>query len=179
MSIQITSSTEHDAVISALRGDNDPAMVVYFASAQHSLQALSASVRAAFPNAVSIGCSTAGEIVSGSMTTGAIVAMALPGEVVSAAAIAVVEDMKSPLVVSAALDSLAAQMGGPLSELDLDTHVGLILADGLSGAEEAIMEQIGDLTDIPFVGGIFLKVRIQGPGSETANVPRFARQRQE
>jgi hypothetical protein len=44
-------------------------------------------------------------------------------------------------------------MGAPLSELDHDTHVGLIVADGLSGAEEEVMERIRDLTDIPFVGG--------------------------
>jgi hypothetical protein len=44
-------------------------------------------------------------------------------------------------------------MGSPLSKLETRTHVGLILADGLSGAEEAIMEQLCDSTDIPFVGG--------------------------
>jgi hypothetical protein len=110
-------------------------------------------MKAAFPRAASIGCTTAGEISSGKMATCSMVAMALPPEIVSAAATAVVEDLNSPLAVSAALESLSAQMGGPLSELDLDTHVGLIVADGLSGAEEAILERIRDLTDIPFVGG--------------------------
>jgi hypothetical protein len=153
VTIQIASSTERDALISALRGDVDPAVVVYFASTCHSLGALSGSIKAAFPRAASIGCTTAGEILSGRMATCSIVAMALPPEIVSAAASAVVEDLKNPLAVSAALDSLSAQMGGPLSELDTGTHVGLILADGLSGAEEAIMERIRDLTDIPFVGG--------------------------
>ena len=153
MAIQISNSTEQDALISGLRGNVDPAVVVYFASTCHSLAALSASIKAAFPRAASIGCTTAGEISSGRMTTCSMVAMALPPEIVSAAATAVVEDLKSPLAVSAALESLSAQMGGPLSDLDLDTHVGLIVADGLSGAEEAVMERIRDLTDIPFVGG--------------------------
>jgi hypothetical protein len=153
MPIQISSSTNYAALISGLRGNGDPAVVVYFASTCHPLAALSASMKAAFPRATSIGCTTAGEISSGKMTTCSMVAMALPPKVVSAAAIAVVEDLKSPLAVSAALESLAAQMGGPLSELDRDTHVGLILADGLSGAEEVVMERIRDLTDIPFVGG--------------------------
>ena len=153
MAIQISSSTEQDALISGLRGNVDPAVVVYFASTCHSLAALSAAMKAAFPRAASIGCTTAGEISSGKMATCSMVAMALPREIVSAAATAVVEDLKSPLAVSAALESLSAQMGGPLSELDLDTHVGLILADGMSGAEEAIVERIRDLTDIPLVGG--------------------------
>jgi len=152
MATQISSSTDQNALISGLRG-NDPAIVVYFASTCYSLAALSASMKAAFPRAASIGCTTAGEISSGKMATCSMVAMALPPEIVSAASTAVVEDLKSPLAVSAALDSLSAQMGSPLSALDPGTHVGLILADGLSGAEEAIMERIRELTDIPFVGG--------------------------
>jgi hypothetical protein len=153
MAIQIANSTAEDTLISGLRGNVDPAFVVYFASTCHSLAALSASMKAAFPRAASIGCTTAGEITSGKMTTCSMVAMALPPEVVSASATAVVEDLKSPLAVSAALESLSAQMGAPLSKLNLDTHVGLILADGLSGAEEEVLERIRDLTDIPFVGG--------------------------
>jgi hypothetical protein len=153
MTMQIASSTEREALISGLRGCADPAVVVYFASTCHPLAALSASVKAAFPHAASIGCTTAGEIVSGKMATCSIVAMALPREIVSATATAVVEDLKTPLAVSAALDSLSAQMGRPLSELDPGTHVGLILVDGLSGAEEAVMERIRESTDIPFVGG--------------------------
>jgi hypothetical protein len=153
MTIQIASSTERDALTLGLRGTVDPALVVYFVSTCYSLPALSASIKAAFPRAASIGCTTAGEISSGKMATCSMVAMAIPPEVVSAAATAVVEDLKSPLAVSAALDSLAAQMGAPLSELDPGTHVGLILADGLSGCEEAIMKRIRHLTDIPFVGG--------------------------
>ena len=153
MAIQISNSTEPDALISGLSGNVDPAVVVYFASTCHSLASLSAVMKAAFPRAASIGCTTAGEISSGKMATCSMVAMALPPEIVSAAATAVVEDLKSPLAVSAALENLSAQMGGPLNELDLDTHVGLIVADGLSGAEEEVMERIRDLTDIPFVGG--------------------------
>jgi len=44
-------------------------------------------------------------------------------------------------------------VGGPLSGLDRKTHVGLILADGLSAAEESLIEAIGDRTDLQFVGG--------------------------
>lgn len=153
MAIQISSSTDRDALISGLRGNADPAFVVYFASTCHSLAALSAAMKAAFPRAASIGCTTAGEISSGKMATCSMVGIALSPEIVSAGATAVLEDLKSPLAVCAALESLSAQIGRPLSELEPDTHVGLILADGLSGAEETVMEQIRDLTDIPFVGG--------------------------
>ena len=153
MAIQISSSTEPEALISGLRGTVEPAVVVYFASTCYSLAALSISIRAAFPRAASIGCSTAGEISSGKMATCSMVAMALPPEIVSVAATAVVQDLHSPSAVSSALDRLSHQMGAPLRELDAATHVGLILVDGLSSAEEAVMERIQNLTAIPFVGG--------------------------
>ena len=153
MTIQIASSTERDALISGLLGNSEPAFIAYFSSTCHSLAALSTSIKAAFPRAASIGCTTAGEILSGRMATCSIVAMALPREIVSAAAVAVVEDLKNPQAVPAALDSLGAQLGDPLSELDAGKHVGLILPDGMSGAEESVMERIRDSTRIPFVGG--------------------------
>jgi len=40
-----------------------------------------------------------------------------------------------------------------MSLLDHEKYVGLVMADGLSGAEERLMERIGDATDVFFVGG--------------------------
>src|SRR5690606_8591209 len=37
--------------------------------------------------------------------------------------------------------------------LDPRAHVGIVFHDGLSGREEGVMERIGDLTNVPFVGG--------------------------
>ena len=37
--------------------------------------------------------------------------------------------------------------------LDILKYVGIVLTDGLSGAEEALMEKIGDRSDLFFVGG--------------------------
>ena len=36
---------------------------------------------------------------------------------------------------------------------DFEKYVGIILCDGMSGAEERLMDTIGNLTDIPFIGG--------------------------
>ena len=38
-------------------------------------------------------------------------------------------------------------------DLDLERWIGLVLVDGLSGAEERLMDQLGNLTDVAFVGG--------------------------
>ncbi len=40
-----------------------------------------------------------------------------------------------------------------MADLDFRKYVGIILVDGLSGAEERLMDRIGDLTNVSFVGG--------------------------
>jgi hypothetical protein len=37
--------------------------------------------------------------------------------------------------------------------MDPARHVGILLIDGLAGMEETLMETLGDLTNIPFIGG--------------------------
>jgi hypothetical protein len=150
MNIPIASAKNSESLIAGLKVGPDPAVVVFFSSPAQPLADVGNALQASFPGAAVLGCTTAGEIVSGCMQSGSMVAMALPHETVSGAAVAVVEDLKNPAAVSAAWKSLCERMGAPL---DLASHVGLILVDGLSGAEEAIIEQLGDLTDIPFVGG--------------------------
>jgi len=150
MNIPIASANNAESFVAGLKANPDPALVVFFSSPAHSLGDVGSALQAAFPRAAVLGCTTAGEIVSGHMQNGSMAGMALPRELVSDAAIAVVEDLKNPAAVSSAWKTLAERMGNPQ---DLDNHVGLILVDGLSGAEEALIEQLGDLTDIPFVGG--------------------------
>jgi len=150
MNIAIANAKNAASLIAGLKGSPDPAIVLFFSSPAHSLADVGNALRTSFPRATVLGCTTAGEIVSGCMQSGSMVAMALPRDTVSKAEVSVVEDLKNPAAVSAAWNSLAERMGAPL---DLSSHVGLILVDGLSGAEEAIIERLGDLTDIPFVGG--------------------------
>ena len=150
MTIPIASAKNSESLIADLKVSPDPAVVVFFSSPAHSLADVGNALQTSFPGAAVLGCTTAGEIVSGCMQNASIVAMALPRETVGKAETAVVEDLENPAAVSSAWKSLSERMGAPL---DLASHAGLILMDGLSGAEEAIIEQLGDLTDIPFVGG--------------------------
>jgi hypothetical protein len=134
-------------------GSQQPRVVAYFASPRYDPAALSQEMQQAFPGAVTLGCTTAGEIVSGHMLTGSVVAMFLGPDVVEDAACAVVEGIGGGAKVDAALQQLAMHYGAPLASLSLETHAGLVLFDGLSGAEERLMEQLGDRTDLLFVGG--------------------------
>jgi hypothetical protein len=133
--------------------DGVPRVVVFFASASYDAATLSRQMNEAFPDACVVGCTTAGEIAGGRMLTGSVAAMFLEGDIVADAASAVVENIGSELSVGPALREMERHFQAPVSAWDLATHVGLVLVDGLSGAEERLMEKLGDATDVVFVGG--------------------------
>lgn len=129
-------------------------LVVFFASSEYEPQAIAQQMQAAFPNAQTIGCSTAGEIVTGKVLKQSIVAMALNGEIVDDLAINIVENIKgNEASVRPALNSFASHFQVPLSELDYRKYVGIVLMDGLSTSEEKIMDHLGDATNAIFIGG--------------------------
>jgi hypothetical protein len=69
------------------------------------------------------------------------------------ASAAVVENLRGEARVREAFSSFEQHFHAPVSSMDIHKYVGLVLADGLSGAEENLMEKIGDRTDIFFIGG--------------------------
>jgi hypothetical protein len=134
-------------------GDRKPKVVILFHSARYDSAALSRQMQDAFPGACVVGCSTAGEMVCGRMLNGSVVAMFLDEDIVEDAAVAVVEDIGWEICIQNAFSKLEQHFHAPVSSLDLRTHIGLVLMDGLSRAEERLMERIGDISDIFFVGG--------------------------
>jgi hypothetical protein len=157
MPIKTTSTTSKlpDAVEEFRQscGDLEPRVVIYFASPQYDPAALSEQMQAAFPSAALAGCTTAGEICGSKLLTKSVVAMFLDQEVVEDAACVVVEQVQGEPHYGEALWQVAAHFKTPLPALDLRKHVGVVLIDGLSGGEERLMEKIGGLTDLSFVGG--------------------------
>ena len=130
-----------------------PKLVVYFASSHHDPATVAAAMQEQLPDATLIGCTTAGEITSGHMLDHGLVAMGLGADVVGDLSVQVLEGVADgDLGVEAAFDAFAAHFGAHPRELDLEHHVGLVLVDGMTGCEERLMEKLGDLTDVPFVG---------------------------
>ena len=130
-----------------------PRVVLFFSSARYDASELSGLMRASFPDARLVGCSTAGEIAGSAMLSGSVVAMFLDDDLVEDAAVAVVRNLRAGVHVREALGEIENQLHAPLSSLDLERTVGVVVADGLSGAEEQLMDKLGDATDIRFVGG--------------------------
>lgn len=161
MKIAVTYSTEKsvaDAVGEVKRGlvSADPKMVLFFASTAYDPSSISKAMGEAFPKAVVVGCSTAGEIVTGKMLKGSVVAMACSPEVLADVAVGVIKGVKDDTTaegVSKVFADFERHYGAKMRDLDFSSYVGMILVDGMSAAEERLMDKIGDLTNVLFVGG--------------------------
>lgn len=130
-----------------------PRFILFFSSSTLPFKEISAEMKAAFPQAQIAGCTTAGEILSGAMLKNSVVALFIDGEIIDDAAISVVGNINENFSIQEAMKSFEAHFKMKLNEMDLKKFAGLILLDGLSGAEETVIENIGDYTDITFIGG--------------------------
>jgi len=157
MSIQTAYSTRPlpDAVTELqlkFQGRNPPRVVLFFASADYPA-ALSRQMQSAFRDACVVGCSTAGEIAGGEMLSGSVAAMFLDSEIVEDAAAVVVENLSTGTGVEEAFAKLEKHFQAPAATWDIQKYIGLVLVDGLSGAEERLLEQLTAATGVFFVGG--------------------------
>jgi hypothetical protein len=143
-----------DALERGLRG-RQAAVVLWFASAAHDAQAVAGPLAARFPDAVVLGCSTAGEFTESGTGTGGISAVALPrGAVVRAVAALAELDGGVAAGVDDAVARLEAGLGAPLRSLDPARHLALLLVDGAHGDEEAVTERLGNAAPVlDVVGG--------------------------
>jgi hypothetical protein len=147
--MQVFSTTNADlqTISSALKASLPckPTFILYFHSSSFDATAVAAALATAYPGIPTLGCSTAGEIATGIMMDGGLVVAGFEADEISQAEVVTIEgdDVKSAL----------ASMTSRHERVDFTTHVGLILIDGLSGKEEALMESLGDCTDLNFVGG--------------------------
>lgn len=128
-------------------------LVVYFASSSYDQGRLSNLMKAAFEDSTVVGCSTAGEIVSGEMLKNSVVAMSINSNIVSDAKVEIIENMKENLSVEAAFTSFEKYFNESSYTMDSTKYVGIVLIDGVSMKEEKIMDLIGNRTNVIFVGG--------------------------
>lgn len=132
----------------------DVTFLVFFASSKYKADETPSKIQLAFPKAQTIGCTTAGEIISGKMLENSLVAMAFSPESLEEIAVELATDInKSTESIDMAFNKFNVFFGKPMTELEYENYFGLILTDGLSGCEEKVMERVGDLTNIQFVGG--------------------------
>lgn len=131
----------------------EPSLVVFFATSSHQPLVISSYMKDAFPKAQVFGCSTAGEITSGQMLSGAVVAMGFSAEAAENTRIEVIKNLGQRSAIEQAFGNFEKHFGEPVASMDPARYVGILLIDGLAGAEENFMENLGDLTNVPFIGG--------------------------
>jgi hypothetical protein len=131
----------------------DTELLVFFSSSKFDPDEISAKIQDSFPVSQVIGCSTAGEIIRGKLLNNSVVAMAFNSGAVEDVKVEVIENLKDQVSLRKAFDSFEKHYGIPMAAMDPQKYVGIIFVDGLSCAEEGLMENIGDLTNVIFIGG--------------------------
>jgi len=149
-----TSAGEAVAEIKSGLQTISPKMVMFFASSIYPSEETARAMEAAFPGAAVFGCTTAGEIISGQMLHNSIVAMAFNTAVIGDVKVETLADVhdNAARAVKQAFTSFETHYGTAMLDADPAKYVGIVLVDGLSGAEEKLMEKISDLTDVNFIG---------------------------
>ena len=130
-----------------------PKMILYFASSRYDPQDLAQRMKDAFSPACVFGCSTAGELANTRMLKNSVVAMAMNANIIEDIKVATIKDLQHTDGVNRAFAEFEQHFKIPMRDLDFQKYVGIVLFDGLSGAEEQTMETIGDLTRVLFIGG--------------------------
>jgi len=129
--------------------------VMYFASSVYDPADVAPVISSHFPEAVVIGCSTAGEFTDLHNGTGGISAVVLPdGLITQAVAVLGELDGDAGDGTAVAVRSLEEALQVQLRHLDPAHHLGFVLIDGLHGSEEQVNEMLGNAAPLlDFVGG--------------------------
>lgn len=130
-----------------------PKAVLYFASSAYHPQDIALAMNDAFPGATVFGCTTSGELISGKMSKESIVAMAFGSDVIGDVNIQIVTEISTEDHVKQAFSAFEDYYQTPALELDPTQYVGIVICDGLTKAEEKVIDSIGNITDVTFIGG--------------------------
>lgn len=142
-----------DNVVAELR-EVAPGLVLFFASPQNDFDGVAIRLRDAFPDALTAGCTTMGELGPAGCTKGGLSAIGFGAPLRAAGAS--IDDLTTFRFEDglAVVRRLCADLGFEPADLRPDRHCFVTLTDGLSGTEEILVTAIGTWApQIPLVGG--------------------------
>lgn len=152
--------TSHSDLLEAVReiklglgSDSVFDLVLFFASVEYNPMKISAEMKKAFPQAQVVGCTSAGGSFGGRILDKSIVAMGLNQDTIKNFKVEVVDNIKDDIKINKSMQSFESYFGRKNLQDDAEKYVGIILSDGLSMAEEALMSRINQLTEVEFIGG--------------------------
>jgi hypothetical protein len=153
--VRVGSSTLDDdsealeQAVTALHLEHEPRLLIVFAAPRFDLETLSRQLSERLPNCALIGCTTSGEIASGSAHTQSLVLWALGGSGVRVSTGYGQSDGQN-------LRQAAMQAAGCLEQLERRRNtVMVLLSDGLGGDQMEVVRGAYDAAniDVPLVGG--------------------------
>lgn len=136
-------------------GALEPKAIVFFVGPKLDGAVLSAELRARYPGAEVIGCTTAGEFTQSFSGLDSATAIAFDASTIQrcVGALALSAGGASE-GVRRATEGMARALNADLRELDPAKWVGVVLVEGLRGKEEKVNEALGDAApQLSFVGG--------------------------
>ncbi len=137
-------------------------IIVFFASIAYDADVLAREMQDAFPDAVTMGCTGAGEGVDDVVLNSSVAAMAFSGDVFDYAETALI--LESPgegksggdifTSASDAIRHISRNLGTSLFDLDYRKYVGFVLTDRIAPLSERVLERVGEKTNVFFTGGV-------------------------
>jgi hypothetical protein len=154
-SVFSTKNTVEDAVkdIKHQLKTVNPKVVIFFSSSCFDKDKVSYLMKENFKSSEVFGCTTSGEITSGEMLKNSIVAMGLSSDIINDVKVEFMENLNDRNEVKKVFEKFDNYFGEPISNSNYSKYLGIVLIDGMSGTEEAIMDKIGDLSTHLFIGG--------------------------
>jgi len=133
----------------------DACFVLYFVSSSYPAEAVCTEMAKSFEGVQTVGCTTAGEMITGKIGRNSIVAMAWSKASMKYLKVEVLENIKENCInaVKNAFQSFEKSVGVSMKNMEPSRYVGIVMIDGLSGCEETLNDQLGNHTNVPFIGG--------------------------
>ncbi|MCE1249004.1 MAG: FIST C-terminal domain-containing protein [Firmicutes bacterium] len=129
--------------------------LLYFASSKYDHELLSVKMAEAFPGVENIGCTSCGEIISGMpLLDNSVVAMLFNEKAIADVNIRIIQNIDNENCdLEEKFKGFEEYFKIPMTEMEIDKYVGIILIDGLRLSEEKLMENICNRTNVVMIGG--------------------------
>jgi len=127
--------------------------IMFFASYIYDANKLASAMKEQFPNIECFGAESNREISPDGISNGSLVAFAFTSDLIEDFHIEVVENLSSnDLDIQPILTKFADHYKQPLRNLDPKKYYGLVFIDFVSRAEEKLFNEIGNYTNVVFLG---------------------------
>jgi len=133
--------------------EDDSKFLLFFSNPNFTPNIISKKMKDAFSNSLVAGCTTASEFIDEKLLRNSIVAMSFTSNEIELIKAEVVDLNDINNSVKKAFKEFENFFNEPMIDMDYQKYVGIVIPNGLTPHEEELMEKIGNLTNLIFIGG--------------------------